>query len=118
VWRSAGESCLLCCPIVAEMAPTPIRGDSQGDDLPLARALRIRIAAFAHAGRQVLLVAQNDAGPDAEYEWRVSAGTFERVADDIVVWTLPDASGDAPYGQVAVWNEAGAAVENFYWNAA
>ena len=66
----------------------------------------------------MLLAAQNDAGPDAEYEWRVSAGTIERVDDDIVVWTLPDTSDDVPYGQVAVWNEAGAAVENFHWNAA
>jgi hypothetical protein len=119
-WRSSGESCLLCCPIVAEMAPTPILSNNRGDDLPLARALRLRIAALAHAGRHVLLVAHNDAGAGAEYEWHVSGGTIERVADDIVVWTLPEESdGDsAPFGQVAVWNETGAAVENFYWSAA
>jgi hypothetical protein len=117
-WRSSGESCLLCCPIVAEMAPTPILADGRGDDLPLAHALRLRVAGLAHAGRQVLLCAQNDAGPDAGYEWRVSGGTLERITDDIVVWTLPDASDASPFGQVAVWNDAGAAVENFYWSAA
>jgi hypothetical protein len=119
-WRSSGESCLLCCPIVAEMAPTPILSNNRGDDLPLARALRLRIAALAHAGRHVLLVAHNDAGAGAEYEWHVSGGTVEKVADDIVVWTLPEEgeADGAPFGQVAVWNETGAAVENFYWSAA
>lgn len=99
------------------MAPSPIVSDNAGDDLPLARHLRLRVVELARAGREVLLFAENDGGADAEYEWRVSGGTLRRVAEDLVVWTLPD--DDArPFGQVAVWNDNGAAVENFLWGAA
>ena len=116
-WESSGSSCIQCC-VVCEMAPTPIVSDNHGDDLPLARALRLRVIELARAGKQVVLFAQNDAGPDAEYEWRVSGGSIERLASDVVVWTLPDARDTAPFGQLAVWNDDGAIVENFYWGAA
>jgi hypothetical protein len=117
-WRSSGETCIQCC-VVCEMAPTPIVSDNPGDALPLSRALRLRVVELARTSRQVLLFAQNDAGEDAEYEWHVSGGAIERVADDVVVWTLPDVhDDDAPFGQLAVWNDDGAIVENFYWGAA
>jgi hypothetical protein len=116
VWVSAGGACTVC-QIIAEMAPTPIVSDNTGDDLPLARHLRLRVVELARAGRDVVLFAENDGGHRADYEWRVSTGTLRPIAPDIVVWTLPE-EGEEPFGQVAVWNEAGAAVENFLWSAA
>ena len=116
-WESSGSTCIQCC-VVCEMAPTPITSDNTGDDLPLARALRLRVIELARAGNQVVLFAQNDAGDDAEYEWRVTGGSFEKVADDVIVWTLPDARETQPFGQLALWNDEGAIVENFYWGAA
>jgi hypothetical protein len=117
-WESSGGTCIQCC-VVCEMAPTPIVSDNHGDDLPLGRALRLRVLEVARAGNRVVLFAQNDAGGAAEYDWRVFGGTIERLADDVVVWTLPDdVEARAPFGQLAVWNDEGATVENFYWGAA
>lgn len=115
---SSGDACTVCR-VIAEMAPTPIMSDNSGDDLPLGRVIRLRVIEVARAGRHVLLFAENDAGGGLEIEWRVYGGELERIADDVVLWTLPeDASATGPFGQVAVWNEAGAAVENFVWGAA
>ncbi len=116
-WESSGSTCIQCC-VVCEMAPTPILSDNMGDDLPLSRALRLRVIEVARAGKQVVLFAQNDAGDGAEYDWRVSGGSIERVSDDVIVWTLPEDSEGPPFGQLAVWNDNGAIVENFYWGAA
>jgi hypothetical protein len=115
-WESSGSNCIQCC-VVCEMAPTPIVSDNAGDHLPLGRALRLRVVELARAGKQVVLFAQNDAGSDAEYDWRVSGGSIECLAPDVVVWTLPD-EWDMPFGQLAVSNDEGAIVENFYWGAA
>ena len=115
-WVSSGDKC-CDCQIIAEMAPSPIVSDKQKDDLPLARVVRLRVLELARAGRQVLLFAENDAGGEHEIDWNVSGGSFERIAPDVILWTLPD--GDqAPFGQVAVSNDAGAAVENFMWGVA
>jgi len=116
-WESSGSTCIQCC-VVCEMAPTPITSDNTGDDLPLARALRLRVIELARAGNQVVLFAQNDAGEEAEYEWRVTGGSFERIAPDVIVWTLPEEREKPPFGQLALWNGEGAIVENFYWGAA
>ncbi|AKU93637.1 hypothetical protein AKJ09_00301 [Labilithrix luteola] len=120
-WVSSGDSCTIC-QVIAEMAPSPIVSDNSGDDLPLGSVLRLRVVEVARAGRQVLLFAETDAGANTRYEWRISGGTLERVADDVMLWTLPDEDGHAPFGQVAVWNDSGAAVENFLsdvlWEAA
>jgi hypothetical protein len=116
-WESSGSTCIQCC-VVCEMAPTPITSDNTGDDLPLARALRLRVIELARAGNQVVLFAQNDAGEEAEYEWHVTGGTFEKIAADVIVWTLPDTREKQPFGQLALWNDEGAIVENFYWGAA
>lgn len=118
---SSGDACTICR-VIAEMAPSPIVSDNTGDDLPLGSVLRLRVVEVARAGRQVLLFAETDAGPNTKYEWRVSGGTLERIADDVMLWTLPADDGHAPFGQVAVWNDSGAAVENFLsgfvWEAA
>ncbi len=112
-WVSAGDACQVCA-IIAEMAPSPIVSDVIGDNLPLARVIQIVVREIARVGRSVLLMAENDAGEDAEYEWRVSKGGIETVAPDIVLWTLPEGV-DRPFGQVAVLNATGAVVENFVW---
>lgn len=116
-WVSSGDACTIC-QVIAEMAPSPIVSDNRGDDLPLGRVIRIRVVEVARAGRQVLLFAENDAGEDAKFEWRTSGGTLERIADDVMLWSMPDEGSEWPFGQVAVWNEAGAVVENFVWGAA
>jgi hypothetical protein len=116
-WVSSGDACTVCA-VIAEMAPSPIVSDNRGDDLPLGRVIRIRVVEVARAGRQVLLFAENDAGEDAQFEWRTSGGTLERIADDVMLWSMPEEGGEWPFGQVAVWNEAGAVVENFVWGAA
>lgn len=116
-WVSSGDACTVCS-VIAEMAPSPIVSDNRGDDLPLGRVIRIRVVEVARAGRQVLLFAENDAGEGANFEWRTSGGTLERIADDVMLWSMPEEGGDWPFGQVAVWNEAGAVVENFVWGAA
>lgn len=120
-WVSSGDACTIC-QVIAEMAPSPIVSDNAGDDLPLGSVLRLRVVEVARAGRQILLFAETDAGTNTKYEWRVSGGTLERIADDVMLWTLPEEDGHAPFGQVAVWNDTGAAVENFLsgfvWEAA
>ncbi|MDF2691846.1 MAG: hypothetical protein K0S65_229 [Labilithrix sp.] len=116
-WVSSGDACTIC-EVIAEMAPSPIVSDKTGDDLPLGMVLRLRVVEVARAGRQVLLFADNDAGAGSQYEWRVSEGLLERVSDDVMLWTLPEEMGPAPFGQVAVWNDAGAAVENFVFAVA
>ena len=116
-WVSSGDACTVCA-VIAEMAPSPIVSDNRGDDLPLGRVIRIRVVEVARAGRQVLLFAENDAGDDAKFEWRISGGTLEPVADDVMLWSMPDEGSQSPFGQVAVWNEDGAVVENFLWGAA
>lgn len=123
-WASSGDTC-TDCQIIAEMAPSPIVSDKKGDDLPLGMVLRLRVVEVARAGRQILLFADNDAGPNASYEWRVSEGSLEHIADDVVLWTLPEEASaprssraSTPFGQVAVWNDDGAAVENFVFSVA
>ncbi len=116
-WVSSGDTCTVCT-VIAEMAPSPIPSDNQGDDLALGRVIRIRVIEVARAGRQVLLFAENDAGDRAAYEWRVSGGKLDRVADDVMLWTMPEDGGADPFGQVAVWNDEGAVVENFLFGAA
>ncbi len=113
-WVSSGDTCNVCT-IIAEMAPSPIVSDKQGDDLPLGRVIRLRVVEVARNGQHVLLFADDDAGSDARYEWRVSQGTLEPIADDVMLWTLPAERIDLCFGQVAVWNDSGAAVENFLW---
>jgi hypothetical protein len=114
-WVSSGDACTVC-EVIAEMAPSPIVPSTQGDDLPLARVLRLRVVELARAGRSVVLMAENDGGHATDYSWQVSGGSLDRIAPDIVVWTAPE-SGEAVSGQVAVWSDTGAAVESFVWGA-
>jgi hypothetical protein len=114
-WVSSGDACTVC-EVIAEMAPSPIVPSTHGDDLPLGRVLRLRVVELARAGRTVLLLAENDGGHGTDYTWQVSGGRVERVAPDIVLWTLPPGD-EVPSGQVAVWTDAGAAVESFVWSS-
>ena len=56
--------------------------------LPLAHALRLRIVELARISNTIVLLAENDGGDGLDYEWLPSAGRVERLAPDVVVWTL------------------------------
>jgi hypothetical protein len=115
-WISSGGSCNECV-VVAEMAPSPIVPDALGDDLPLGRAIRLRVVAVARIGRSVVLLAENDGGDDLDYSWHPSGGVIERVAPDVAVWTPP--RGTEPHAlHVAVEGTQGAAVATFRWEQA
>ena len=115
-WVSSGDTC-KACESVAEMAPSPIVPDKQGDDLPLGRALRLRIVALARIGASVILFAENDGGDGLAYTWHPSAGRIEQIANDIVLWTPPSDFGEHIV-QVAVHEEEAAAVATFSWRDA
>jgi hypothetical protein len=115
-WVSSGDQCVVC-KIIAEMAPSPIVPDRLSDGLPLAQALRLRIVELCRVASAVVLFAENDGGPELEYEWHPSCGRIEQLAPDIVAWVL-EPGMDAPFMQVAVCGEAGAAVASFAWNEA
>ena len=112
-WVSSGDECTVC-KTIAEMAPTPILPDQLADGLPLARAFRLRVLELARAGRSVVLFAENDAGPDAAYEWHASGGCIEQLAPDLVLGTA-DPGADPGLLQVALEHEHGAAVASFDW---
>jgi hypothetical protein len=114
-WVSSGEICV--CRVVAEMAPSPIVPDKVTDGLPLARALRLRIVELARVSNALVLLAENDGGDGLEYEWHPSVGRVERLAPDVVVWTVT--MGDAaPFIQAAVYGVEVAAVATFSFNEA
>src|SRR5262249_51849883 len=70
-WVIACDTCTGCS-INAEMAPSPIVPEKSADDLPLARALRLRLVELARVSNAVVLLAENDGGSDVEYEWHPS----------------------------------------------
>lgn len=112
-WVSSGDECKACA-IIAEMAPSPIVPDPKTDELPLARALRLRIVPLARIGRTLVLLAENDGGDGVSYDWVPTGGTIERLAPDVVVWTPP--AGAGPHlVQAVVENEDAAAVAS--WTA-
>jgi hypothetical protein len=113
-WVSSGSVCTVCR-IIAEMAPSPIVPDKAADGLPLARVLRLRIIELARISNTVVLLAENDGGEGLEYEWHASAGTVERLAPDVIVWTLAEGMA-APHVQAAVWSADAAAVASFAFN--
>jgi hypothetical protein len=115
-WVSSGDRCVVCR-IIAEMAPSPIVPDKAADGLPLAKALRVRVVELARVSNRVVLFAENDGGEGLDYEWHPSAGTVERIAPDVIVWTVAEGM-DAPLMQVAVCGDAEAAVATFAWNQA
>jgi len=115
-WASSGDRCVVCR-VIAEMAPSPIVPDKPSDGLPLARALRLRVIELARIANRVVLFAENDGGDGLDYEWHASAGEVERLAPDVIVWTV--APGMAtPLMQVAVVGESEAAVATWSWNEA
>jgi hypothetical protein len=115
-WVSSGDECKVCS-IIAEMAPSPIVPDKAHDDLPLARALRLRVVPLARVGRTVVLLAENDGGADLAYSWRSTAGTLVELAPDVVVWTPPEGRGPCLI-QAAVHGDDVAAVASFTWEEA
>jgi hypothetical protein len=116
VWVSSGDECKVC-EIIAEMAPSPIVGDTQRDDLPLARALRLRVRPIVKVGRSIVLMAENDGGPDVDYAWRATGGAVEAIAPDVVVWTPPKEAGPHML-QAAVTGEHTAGVASYTLEAA
>jgi hypothetical protein len=113
-WVSSGDTCTVCR-VIAEMAPSPIVPDKHGDDLPLAQALRLRVVELARVSNTVVLLAENDGGEGLEYEWHPSVGKVERLAPDIVAWTLEEGM-PSPMIQAAVWSADAAAVASFSFN--
>jgi hypothetical protein len=113
-WASSGESCCVCR-IIAEMAPSPIVPEKHADELPLAQALRLRIVELARISNTIVLLAENDGGEELEYDWVPSAGRVERLADDVIAWTLEEGT-PAPFVQAAVYGKNTAAVASFAFN--
>ena len=113
-WASTGDVCSVCR-IIAEMAPSPIVPDTQAGELPLSRAVRLRIVELARVSETVVLLAENDGGDDMDYQWHASAGTVQQLAPDVVAWSLSDGLA-APFIQAAVTGEHGAAVSTFSFN--
>jgi hypothetical protein len=113
-WVSSGSVCTVCR-IIAEMAPSPIVPEKAADDLPLARVLRLRIVELARISNTIVLLAENDGGDGLEYEWHASTGTIERLAPDVIAWTLAEGM-PAPQVQAAVFGADSAAVASFSFN--
>jgi hypothetical protein len=107
-WASSGQSCCVCR-IIAEMAPSPIVPDKRADELPLAQAIRLRIVELARVSNTIILLAENDGGDGP------SAGRIERLADDVIAWTLEEGT-PAPFVQAAVYGPDAAAVASFAFN--
>ncbi len=116
LWVSSGDECKIC-EIIAEMAPSPIVPDKDRDELPLGRALRLRVRPLCKVGRAVVLLAENDGGPEVAYAWRASAGAIAEIAPDVIVWT-PPAEGGPHLLQAAVTGEHTAGVASYTLEAA
>jgi hypothetical protein len=116
-WVSSGDLCTVCR-IIAEMAPSPIVPDETTDDLPLARALRLRVVELARISNTLVLLAEHDGGDGLDYQWHASAGgRVERLAPDVVAWTLEEGM-TAPFIQAAVAGPAALAVASYGFNEA
>ena len=113
-WVSSGDRCVVC-QVIAEMAPSPIVPDKSDDELPLARALRLRIVELARVSNTIVLLAENDGGEGLEYEWHPSVGKVEKLSPDVIAWTVEDGM-PAPMIQAAVVGPAEAAVASFAFN--
>jgi hypothetical protein len=97
------------------MAPSPILPGSIEDELPLAQALRLRIVELARIANTVVLLAEHDGGSGLDYEWLASVGQVERLAPDVVAWTLAEGQPD-PLIQAAVAGPSSVAVASFAFN--
>lgn len=99
-WVSSGGDCRVCG-FIAEMAPSPIVPGKLRDDLPLARALRLRVVPLAKLTGALVLFVEHDGDAEADVVWRATAGTIELLSPDIVVWRAPE-TATAEQIQVAV----------------
>jgi hypothetical protein len=111
VWASTGDLCVVCN-VIAELAASPIIPDHRESGLPLGQAMRARIVELAKVGSSVVLFAENDGGGRSSYEWHVTGGTLEHIAEDVVVFRS-DGSTPAPSLQVAIVNDEGVAVVSY-----
>jgi hypothetical protein len=111
VWVSSGDECTICG-IIAEMAPSPIVPNKGGDEIALGKVIGLRLVIVARIGDSLLLLAENDGGPDLQYDWVASAGEVLEVSSDIVLWT-PPAEGAPHLLQVAVHDDDAAAVASY-----
>jgi hypothetical protein len=110
-WISSGDECTICG-IIAEMAPSPVVPDHDGDDIGLGEVIKLRVVTIARIGETMVFLAEHDAGENARYDWVVSAGELVEVAPDMVAWT-PPAEGGPHLLQVAVHHDDGAAVASY-----
>lgn len=115
-WVSSGSQCTVCR-VIAEMAPSPIVPDGSHDDLPLARALRLRLIELARISNTLVLLAEHDGGEGFEYEWFASDGRIDRLSKDVVAWTLAEGM-PAPFIQAAVSGPGALGVASYGFNEA
>jgi hypothetical protein len=110
-WVSSGDDCTICR-IIAEMAPSPIVPEKGPDGLPLGQAIRLRLVELARIGDTVVLLAENDGGGELEYKWLAGSGELQKIAPDVVAWTVPNEAGPH-HVQAAVFSKFGAAVASY-----
>lgn len=115
-WVGAGEECVQCR-IIAELVASPIIPQEAHGTLPLGRALRARIVELSRVGDSVLLLAENDGGTATEYDWRVTGGSVERLAPDVVIVRKQFATS-TPHVQVAISSDDGVAVVSYAYPGA
>jgi hypothetical protein len=95
---------------MAEVVARPLPAPPLPDGLPLPGELEVAIDTIARQERVVVLLARSRwTAPDLTYRWQASAGELLPVAPDVVVWTLPAASG-AHQVKLAVETELAAGV--------
>ena len=63
----------------------------------------------------LVLLAENDGGEGLDYEWLASVGRIDRLAPDVIAWTLQEGDPD-PFIQAAVSGPNAAAVASFAFN--
>jgi hypothetical protein len=67
---------------------------------------------LARVGDSVVLLAENDGGAEVEYDWVAGSGELEKLAPDVVLWTVPRQAGPH-HVQAAVFGKLGAAVASY-----
>ena len=111
-WVSSGDECTICG-IIAEMAPSPIVPDRSVDDIGLGDVLQLRLVIVARIGRSLLFLAEHSGGEGLDYDWVVSGGEVQQVANDLLLWTPPEDATEPPLLQVAVHGDDAAAVASY-----
>ena len=109
---SSGQECRTCA-IIAEMAPTPIIPAERPDALPLQQGIHLALRPIARFENALVLLAEHDGGDEeTSYEWHATAGTMQRVEEDIVLWE-PAPTDEPQAVQVCVQTPRSAGVATF-----